>query len=97
MTVVWSEQSRSELRAIDDFIARDSELYAGRQVQRVIAKDEQTSLMPTCGHPVHEYPKSGFREVHEGGYRIIYRFSSEEMDVATIAHMKQDFPKARLS
>lgn len=97
MTVVWSEQSRSDLRAIYDFIARDSELYAGRQVQRVIVKDEQTSLMPTRGHPVHEYPKFGFREVHEGGYRIIYRFSSEEMYVVTIVHMKQGFPKVRLS
>jgi len=47
MTVVWSDQSRSDLRAIYHFIARDSELYAGRQVQRLIAKVEQTTLMPT--------------------------------------------------
>lgn len=62
MTVVWSDQSRSDLRAIYHFIARDSELYAGRQVQRLIAKVEQTTLMPTRGHPVHEFPEIGLRE-----------------------------------
>lgn len=92
MTIVWSDQSHSDLHAIHQFIARDSELYAGRQVQRLIAKVEKTSLMPTRGHPVHEYPESGLREVHEGGYRIIYNWSAEEMQIVTIVHMKQDFP-----
>lgn len=96
MTVVTSDQSRSDLRAIYDFTARDSELYATRQVQRLIAKIEQTTLMPTRGHPVHEYPESCLREVHEGGYRIIYRFSPEEMYVVTVVHLKQDFPSLRL-
>jgi len=97
MTVVWTDQSRCDLRAIYNFTARDSELYAGRQVQRLITRIERTSTMPTRGHPVHEYPEPSMREVHEGEYRIIFRFSEDEMQIVTLIHMKQDLPRRQLS
>lgn len=96
MTIIWSDRSLTDLRAINDFIARDSPMYAGRQIERLISKVEQTSLMPTRGHPVHEHPDSGLREVHEGGYRIIYRLSQDEMQIVTLIHMKQDMDKGRI-
>lgn len=71
MTIFWSDQAKRDLRAIWDFIARDSEHYARLQIERLISRVERTASMPTKGHPVHEYIESGLREVHEGGYRII--------------------------
>jgi len=37
------------------------------------------------------------REVHEGEYRIIFRFSEDEMQIVTLIHMKQDLPRRQLS
>ena len=36
------------------------------------------------------------REVHEGGYRIIYHHDAERFQVVTIIHMKQRVTRRRL-
>lgn len=95
MRIVWSSQARSDLKFILDFIGRDSELHASRQVDRLVARVEMIAPMPSRGHPVHEFPDSGLREVHESGYRIIYEFDQVEMRVVTIVHMKQQVPRNR--
>lgn len=96
MNISWSAQSRRDLLAIRDFIARDSEHYAQIQLDRLIIRVEKTAQMPGTGHPVHECSDSGLREVHEGNYRIIYRPCLEEFQVVTIVHMKQVVPRNRL-
>ena len=96
MKITWSAQARCDLRAIRDFIARDSEHYARLQIERLIVRVEHTAGMPSKGHPVHEFIESGLREVHEGGYRIIYRIQDEEFQVVTIIHMRQRITRRRL-
>jgi len=96
MKITWSQQSLQDLRAIHDFIARDSDLYASLTVERIVERIERVSLMPTLGHPVHEHPKSGLREVHQGSYRIIFAFDEESLSVVTIVHMKQRLARTRL-
>jgi toxin ParE1/3/4 len=96
MKIFWSAQALCDLRAIRDFIARDSEHYAHLQIDRLISRVERTAGMPITGHPVHEFIESGLREVHEGGYRIIYGIRDEEFQVVTIVHMKQRITRRRL-
>ena len=96
MTILWSEQARKDLRAIHDFIARDSDHYAKRQLERLISRVEQASRMPTRGHPLHEFHDGNLREVHEGFYRIIYALQDDELRVVTVVHMKQRVTKRRL-
>ena len=62
MKITWSAQARCDLRAIRDFIARDSEHYARLQIERLIVRVEHTADMPSKGHPVHEFIESGLRE-----------------------------------
>lgn len=85
------------MRAIQKFIAPDSEFYADRMVARIVERVERTALSPTAGHPVHEYPEEPLKEVHESPYRIIYGFSDAELRVITIVHFKQQLPKYRLT
>jgi toxin ParE1/3/4 len=96
MKIIWSAQARGDLRAIHDFISRDSKHYAQLQIERLVACVERTASMPSKGHPVHEFAESGLREVHEGGYRIIYGTLSGEFQVVTIVHMKQRITRRRL-
>ncbi|MEY5020359.1 MAG: hypothetical protein RLZ22_1447 [Verrucomicrobiota bacterium] len=95
MKIEWSSQARRDLAAIHDFIGRDSEHYAKLQIERLLARAEAAAEMPTRGHRVHELPNSELREVHEGGYRIIYRYDAKTLQVLTIVHMKQRFTKRR--
>jgi toxin ParE1/3/4 len=84
------------LCAIRDFIAHDSEHYAQLQIERLISRIGKAALMPSKGHPVHEFIESDLREVHEGSYRIIYRIFDVELQVITIVHMKQRVTRKRL-
>ena len=96
MKIEWSTQARRDLKAIYDFIGRDSEHYAKLQVERLLTRVESAALMPSRGHRVHELPDSDLREVHEGGYRIIYHHDTETLQVVTIIHMKQRVTRRRL-
>ena len=96
MNIVWSTEARRSLRAIQKFIAQDSEVYAERMAARIIERIERTALFPTQGHPVHEYPEEPLKEVHESPYRIIYGYSETEFRVVTIVHFKQQLEKDRL-
>ncbi|MES2438837.1 MAG: type II toxin-antitoxin system RelE/ParE family toxin [Verrucomicrobiota bacterium] len=96
MNIIWSAQAHRDLRAIHDFISRDSGHYARLQIERLISSVERAAKMPSKGHPVHEFIESGLREIHEGGYRIIYGSEAAEFQVVTIIHMKQRITRRRL-
>jgi plasmid stabilization system protein ParE len=96
VNIVWSSEARKSLRAIQKFIAQDSEFYAARIVARIIERIERAALSPSQGHPVHEYPEEPLKEVHESPYRIVYGYSETEFRVVTIVHFKQKLAKNRL-
>jgi addiction module RelE/StbE family toxin len=96
MSITWSTQARSDLQAIRDFIAHDSEHYAQLQIERLISRVERAVVMPSRGHPIHKFTESSLREVHEGAYRIIYGVLDDEFQVVTIVHMKQRVTRRRL-
>ncbi len=96
MNIIWSDQALRDLRAIHDYVARDSLHYANLLTDRLISRVERTSLMPSVGHPVHEFLATNLREVHEGNHRIIYRQQKDELQIVTLVHMKQQISKKRL-
>jgi toxin ParE1/3/4 len=74
--VVWSRRAEENLLAIHEFIARDSEVYASRFVERlVIAAEHHLPLNRHLGRAVPEFlstPLGFLREFIFRGYRIIY-------------------------
>ncbi|MCA1595143.1 MAG: type II toxin-antitoxin system RelE/ParE family toxin [Chloroflexi bacterium] len=49
MNVVWTDAALGHLQAIHDYIARNSETYAQRMVDRVTKRSEQIGLFPLSG------------------------------------------------
>ncbi len=74
--VIWSHRAEANLRAIYEFIAHDSEVYAWRFVQRLVQSTEEH--LPNnrhMGRAVPEFvgtPLHTLREIVYRGYRIIY-------------------------
>ena len=97
MNIEWSSEARRSLRAIRKYIAQDSEFYAGRMVARIVERVERAALMPSAGHPVHEYPEEPLKEVHESPYRIIYEYTDSKLWVVTIVHFKDRLTTKRLT
>lgn len=61
-------------------------------LEAIISRVEEISMMPTRGHPVHEYRKPDLREIHAANYRIIYQYTAESLTVVTVVHMRQRLP-----
>jgi toxin ParE1/3/4 len=86
VNVEWTAPARHHLRAIHDYIARDSPIYARRMLARIVARSEQISQFPESGHVVREYPRGDVREVFEDPYRIMYRIKKDIIHVIAVVH-----------
>jgi len=86
MKVHWTEAAEAHLDAIYAYIARDSETYAPRTVDRITRKSQQIGEFPLSGRKVPEYELDQIREVFSGPYRIIYHISADQIDEMAVIH-----------
>ena len=89
--VVWSLQARSDLKAIFDYIARDSAHYARKVVQEIAAKPDMLERHPRLGRMVPELSDENVRQLLIYSYRIIYEIVDEDIVILTIVHQRRDF------
>ena len=91
--VIWTKVAFEDLKLIYDFIAVDSERYAGKVIEKIkkrtlILKDHQR-----IGRVVPEFKDVLLRELFEYSYRIVYRIKNEsEVEILRIHHQAQTLP-----
>ena len=78
MQIAWSPQSLRDLRAIRDYIAKDSEQYADLTIARIFSAVERLLHSPQSGRIVPERDNPEIREIIVGRFRVVYRFSGFE-------------------
>jgi len=86
MKALWSQTALGHLTDVYEYIARDSERYAKRMVDRITARSKQISDFPESAPVVTEYGDPTVREVLEGPYRVIYRVRSDAAVVLAVIH-----------
>lgn len=89
--VIWSEPAKTDLRAIYDFIAKDSPYYAKKVAQSIREKTETLNDLPQIGKKVPEVNDEAIRELSQYSYRIIYEVKSQQSEVLAIIHKRMDF------
>ena len=90
MKIVWTEPAVEDLHELHHFIARDSELYASRFVESVIAAAERLADHPRLGRVVPEANEENIRELLYHNYRIIYRVASDRIELLSVIHGARD-------
>lgn len=93
MKVHWTNRAIEYLSAIYDYIAKDSQFYAERMVDRLTRRSEQIADFPKSGREVPEYNSQNIREVFEGDYRIIYLIKLKQIDVLAVIHGSRLLPE----
>jgi plasmid stabilization system protein ParE len=93
MRVLWSPQSLRDLDAIHEYIAQDSEHYAGLTVVRIFSAVERLIQFPHSGRIVPERDQPEIREVIVGRFRVVYRVRDPLVEVATIFRAAREFPE----
>jgi plasmid stabilization system protein ParE len=90
MKLIWTDPSIADLRAIRDYIARDSDYYAADLVEQLVLSVERLLPFPKLGRMVPEAQDESIRELVQQGYRIIYRLVGERIEILTIVHGSRD-------
>jgi toxin ParE1/3/4 len=74
-------------------VARDSEVYAKRLVDRIREKAGLLKGFPELGAKVEDWERENIREIQEGNYRIIYRPKANSIQILTVLHAARQLPK----
>jgi toxin ParE1/3/4 len=90
MKILWTEPSLNDLRAIRDYIAKDSETYAANFVESILSAVEQVSEFPRMGRIVPEADIPDIRELVFRGYRVIYQVHESAVHVLAVLHGYRD-------
>jgi toxin ParE1/3/4 len=93
--VIWSKPARDDLKAVFDYIKKDSHYYAEKVANDFIEKSESLEKFPVRGRIVPEINERNVREIFVYSYRMIYEISDDKIYILTIVHFSQDFNKER--
>jgi toxin ParE1/3/4 len=91
-SIEWTERALADLQRIEDYIAADDPLAAGRWVGRLIARAEAAASMPLAGRVIPERARQNVREVFVRTYRIVYRVREAGILVLTVFEGHRMFP-----
>jgi plasmid stabilization system protein ParE len=84
------------LEDIRNYIARDSEHYASRVVERLLEAVGQLDRFPRRGRVVPEVAAASIRELLFGSYRIVYRIERSRVLVVAVIHGARDWNRVDL-
>jgi len=84
--ITWTDDASRGLDEVFRYIARDSEVNAGRMVARIIRTAERLEQFPRSGRVVPEIGSDDVREVIAAPYRVIYRIESDTVRILAVQH-----------
>ena len=90
MKIEWTEPSISDLQHIRDYIAKDSEYFAARFIEKIIGRIDALPDFPKMGRVVIEADDEAIRELIYQKYRIMYRVEKERILILAIIHGGRD-------
>lgn len=93
MNVFWTDPAIRDLEAIQDYIARDSDVYANDLVASILDEVQRLELFPEIGRTTPEANSPKVRELLYGNYRIIYRILQETVQILTVIHGSRDISR----
>ena len=93
----WTLQAKGDLKAIAEYISKDSKQYAKLQVIRLKNRTRILKTQILSGKIVNEISRENIRELIEGIYRIIYKIVDDnQIDILTIHHSSRDLARRKI-
>jgi len=77
--VIWTLRARADLKAIHDYIAKDSRENAKRVVQEIRRKADALAEPPRVGRKVPELNDPQLREISAYSWRILYLLRDDDV------------------
>ncbi len=87
--VIWTLRARADLKAIHDYIAKDSRQNAKRVAHEIRRKAEALAEPPRIGRKVPELNDPKLRELSAYSWRIIYHLREGNVFIVTLIHKRR--------
>jgi plasmid stabilization system protein ParE len=87
--VTWTARARADLKAIHDYIAKDSSINAKRVVREMHRKAASLAETPHLGRVVPELEDPDIREIPAYSWRLIYQLREQRVFVLTVIHKRR--------
>lgn len=93
MIIRWTIPAVDDLESIRDYIARDSDFYAVRFVEKILATVEILIDFPEIGRVVPEADNPRIREMIFQNFRIMYRILNDSVQIIAIIRGSREISK----
>lgn len=87
--VTWTRHAQTQLRAIHDYIAQDSPLYAKRTADTLVRSTIGLDEIPRKGRRIPELDNENLRELSVSSYRILYEIKTTHIDILAVIHKRR--------
>jgi toxin ParE1/3/4 len=94
--VIWTDSAIADLRAIGEYVARDSEVYADRVVGQIIDTARLLEQFAELGQVVPEYGDCNVRQRLWRSYRILYQVQPDRVAILAVVHASRDLGSLEL-
>jgi plasmid stabilization system protein ParE len=85
----WSQRARADLKAIHDYIAKDSPTNAKAVVREILARAATLPETPRIGRRVPELDDPEIREVPVHSWRVIHQLRGNSVFIVTLVHRRR--------
>ena len=89
LEIVVSVKARIDLRAIADYIARDSRSAATRMIKRLEREINQLGTQPGIGEQC-DYLSPDLRRMSCGVYLLYYKLREDHLEIVRVLHGARD-------
>ena len=86
----WTLTAEADLRGIEEFISRDSAVYAINFTDQIIESADILNANPEIGRVVPEFKDQHIREILIRGYRLIYLLEGNMAVILRVIHGARD-------
>lgn len=88
--IIWAFEATDDLKAIADYIARDSAFYATAFVLEIRDASRSLKVFSERGRVVPELSNPSIRELFVKEYRLIYGIEESRVVILGIIHGRRD-------
>jgi plasmid stabilization system protein ParE len=88
--VVWSPLADAEVDEAIVYIAKDDPAAALEWLEHLLERVASLGSFPDSGRVVPELQRDDIREIVVGAYRVMYRRSEDQVEIAAIRHHARD-------
>lgn len=89
--VRWSKTATDDLRAIYDYVSRDSVIYAKRVIDELVDRSDYLKEYPNLGRVVPELNNPRIRELIIYSYRMVYQTENGDVEILALVHSRKNF------